>query len=81
MLASQVTHWRTLTTYVGIAGIPLLAICMLLPESPRWLQGKGKIREALLVLRGIADGNGRKIDERHLNANSEKSSSEDKTQF
>ena len=54
-------HWRSLTLLVTMVGSPLLLYYFYLPESPRWLQSKGRAREAIAVIKKIAAGNGRKF--------------------
>ena len=54
----QIQHWRQLTMAISALGAPLLAINLLLPESPRWLLSKGRSKEAIKVLEIIATGNG-----------------------
>ena len=58
-LAYQLQHWRQLTMAISALGAPLLAINLLIPESPRWLLSKNKNKEAIKVVEGIAAGNGK----------------------
>ncbi len=65
--ASCIRHWRHLTILTSLLGVPLLPLVMCyLPESPRWLLSKGRLREALVVLRTIADRNGRALSEKSV---------------
>ena len=57
-LAYQLQHWRQLTMAISALGAPLLAINLLIPESPRWLLSKNRNKEAIKVVEGIAVGNG-----------------------
>ena len=57
-LAYQLQHWRQLTMAISALGAPLLAINLLIPESPRWLLSKNRSKEAIKVVEGIATGNG-----------------------
>ena len=57
-LAYQLQHWRQLTMAISALGAPLLAINLLIPESPRWLLSKNRNKEAIKVVEGIAAGNG-----------------------
>ena len=42
-------------------GAPLILYYFYLPESPRWLQSRGRTREAVAVVKKIAAGNGKKF--------------------
>jgi len=63
-LAYQLQHWRQLTMAISALGAPLLAINLLIPESPRWLLSKNRNKEAIKVVEGIATGNGRIFTEK-----------------
>lgn len=54
-------QWRSLTLLTTLVGAPLLLLHFYLPESPRWLQSKGRSKEAIAVLKKIALLNGRKL--------------------
>lgn len=60
----MVTHWRSLTLVTSVFGLPIIGLTLVLPESPRWLQSKNKMREAILVLKDIAKKNGKTLNER-----------------
>ena len=57
-LASSSDGWRWMLALGALPGIILAAGMLVLPESPRWLAGRGRIPDANAVLqhlRGIAD--------------------------
>lgn len=60
--------WRWMLGLGAVPGIVLLAGMLYLPESPRWLAGKGNneaARSALVFLRGHGDVSGELNDLRH----------------
>jgi len=61
LAAYYVRFWRDLTAMTAYMGLPLLAVIYWVPESPRWLQGKGRTQEAVAVLRLIASRNGQTL--------------------
>lgn len=60
--AAGFQSWRQLTLALGLAGFLLTPCAVLVPESPRWLISRGRVLEADLVLRRIAQRNGRNTD-------------------
>ncbi|KAG9944286.1 MFS general substrate transporter, partial [Aureobasidium melanogenum] len=42
-------HWRWQIGIAFIPAVPLLCLCYVMPESPRWLARKGQYREAFLA--------------------------------
>ncbi|XP_055138773.1 solute carrier family 22 member 14 isoform X7 [Symphalangus syndactylus] len=49
-IAYSLPHWRLLFLVGGVLAIPLISYVWILPESPRWLMMKGKVKEAKQVL-------------------------------
>ncbi|KAM9075119.1 solute carrier family 22 member 14 [Megaptera novaeangliae] len=49
-LAYSLPHWRLLFLVGGAPVFPLISYIWILPESPRWLMMKGKLKEAKQVL-------------------------------
>ncbi|XP_058298906.1 solute carrier family 22 member 14 isoform X4 [Hylobates moloch] len=49
-IAYSLPHWRLLFLVGGVLVIPLISYIWILPESPRWLMMKGKVKEAKQVL-------------------------------
>ena len=49
------------TSYARLVGAPLILYYFYLPESPRWLQSRGRTKEAVAVVKKIAAGNGKKF--------------------
>ena len=57
LLAFWLRSWWKLQISFAILSIPLLLFYYLVPESPRWLFGKGQTKEAKLILLKIAEVN------------------------
>uniref|UniRef100_A0A2K5RMH3 Solute carrier family 22 member 14 n=2 Tax=Cebus imitator TaxID=2715852 RepID=A0A2K5RMH3_CEBIM len=49
-IAYRLPHWRLLFLVGGVPAFPLISYIWILPESPRWLMMKGKVKEAKQVL-------------------------------
>ncbi|XP_069929128.1 solute carrier family 22 member 14 isoform X2 [Oryctolagus cuniculus] len=49
-LAHSTRHWRLLFLMGGVPMFPLISSFWVLPESPRWLMVKGKVKQAKQVL-------------------------------
>ena len=78
LIAYKVRHWRSLTITTSLMGIPLLILsCLILPESPIWLNSKGKFQDTLTVLKDIASGNHSKWDQKLIQTDSSSSENED----
>ena len=71
LIAYKVRHWRSLTLTTSVMGIPLLILsCLILPESPIWLNSKGKFQDTISVLKDIASGNHSNWDQKLINDSS-----------
>ena len=57
LLAFWLRSWWKLQISFAILSIPLLSFYFLVPESPRWLFGKGRTKEAKSILLKIAEVN------------------------
>ena len=54
LMAYMFQHWWKLIVASTVFGIPIMIVShLLLPESPRWLQNQGKIKEAIQTLKNI----------------------------
>ena len=62
-LAFWLRSWWKLQISFAVLSLPLLLFYFLVPESPRWLIGKGRAKEAKLNLLKIAEVNKIDIDE------------------
>ena len=62
-LAFWLRSWWKLQIAFALLSLPLLLFYFLVPESPRWLIGKGRAKEAKLSLLKIAEVNKIDIDE------------------
>ncbi|XP_023087605.1 solute carrier family 22 member 14 [Piliocolobus tephrosceles] len=49
-IAYSLPHWRLLFLVGGVLAVPLISYIWILPESPRWLMMKGKVKEAKQML-------------------------------
>jgi putative MFS transporter len=58
--------WRTLFAFSALPGLILLAVRSGVPESPRYLLGKGREPEARAILEGVARANGTALPEGEL---------------
>ena len=56
-LAFLLRSWWKLQISFAVLSLPLLLFYFLVPESPRWLIGKGRAKEAKLNLLKIAEVN------------------------
>ena len=67
LMAYMFQHWWKLIVASTVFGIPIMIVShLLLPESPRWLQNQGKIKEAIQTLKNIAAGNDKKWSQHFL---------------
>ena len=67
LMAYMFQHWWKLIVASTVFGIPIMILShFLLPESPRWLQNQGKIKEAIQTLKNIAAGNNKKWSQQFL---------------
>uniref|UniRef100_A0A8D2DZH2 Solute carrier family 22 member 14 n=1 Tax=Sciurus vulgaris TaxID=55149 RepID=A0A8D2DZH2_SCIVU len=60
-LAYNLPHWRLLFLVGGAPVFPLISYIWILPESPRWLMMKGKVKEAKEILCYAAEVNKKTI--------------------
>ncbi|XP_071471965.1 solute carrier family 22 member 14 [Marmota flaviventris] len=60
-LAYNLPHWRMLFLVGAVPVFPLISYIWILPESPRWLMMKGKVKEAKEVLCYAAEVNKKTI--------------------
>ncbi|XP_071336380.1 solute carrier family 22 member 4-like [Trachinotus anak] len=52
--AYLVRNWRQLSLIMAVPGLACIPLWWLVPESPRWLVSRGRLREAELLLRSAA---------------------------
>ncbi|XP_069788088.1 solute carrier family 22 member 3-like isoform X2 [Narcine bancroftii] len=57
--AYMIKSWKGIQTAITVPNFVLLLYCCLIPESPRWLLSRKKIKKALKVSQKIAEQNGR----------------------
>ncbi|XP_076603645.1 solute carrier family 22 member 4-like [Chaetodon auriga] len=55
--AYLVRSWRHLSLLLAVPGLACIPLWWLIPESPRWLVSRGRLREAELLLRSAAQKN------------------------
>ncbi|KAK3747306.1 hypothetical protein QZH41_016938, partial [Actinostola sp. cb2023] len=66
LIAYLIRDWRYLMLAITLPGIPPLIFWRWVPESPRWLIAKGKLKEAQMVLESFAAASGVKVDSNQL---------------
>ena len=64
LAALAAPSWRVLQLLMSAPALLLPLLLWTLPESPRWLIGRGRLPEAAAVLEAIAAGNGRPAPDR-----------------
>ena len=57
VLAYYIRHWRILVIATCIPSLPCLLLFKYIPESPRWLVAKGRVKEAEKILQDAAKEN------------------------
>ncbi|CAG0903550.1 unnamed protein product, partial [Cyprideis torosa] len=62
-LAFVFRDWRHLAYATSIAMLPLFIAFFFLPESPRWLASKGKVKKALKIMSLMAKVNGKPLSD------------------
>lgn len=67
-IAYLIRNWTWLQLTISLIDLVLLSYIWLLPESPRWLIGNGRIKDALPVLRMVAKVNCVKVSDKELTA-------------
>ncbi|CAC5415437.1 SLC22A4_5 [Mytilus coruscus] len=63
-VAYLIRDWVYLEIAISIPSVFFLFYWWLIPESPRWLLSQGKHEEAVKILKKIAKGNNRNVDEK-----------------
>ncbi|XP_005098247.1 organic cation transporter protein [Aplysia californica] len=65
-VAYGLRDWRYLQAALSAPTVLFLSYWWLLPESPRWLINKGKLKEAEIVIKKAAKGNGVELSKKAL---------------
>ncbi|XP_020365380.1 solute carrier family 22 member 3-like [Rhincodon typus] len=60
-LAYLIRSWKGIQMAITIPNFVLLLYCCLIPESPRWLLTRKRIKEALKIAQDIAEQNGKSL--------------------
>ncbi|XP_072437345.1 solute carrier family 22 member 3-like [Chiloscyllium punctatum] len=60
-LAYLIRSWKGIQMAITIPNFVLLLYCCLIPESPRWLLTRMRIKEALKIAQNIAEQNGKSL--------------------
>ncbi|KAL9971150.1 hypothetical protein ACROYT_G023641 [Oculina patagonica] len=63
LIAYFVRDWKSFSLLITLLNLPFIAYYWLIPESPRWLSARGRVKEAEVILRQIARRNGHKYPE------------------
>lgn len=66
LLAYLVRNWRDLQLAFAVSSLPMLLYFLLLPESPRWLLGKGRVEQSRQSFMTVAKYNGIQLDEKEF---------------
>ena len=61
LLAFALRHWQHQHIALGAFGVLTFLVCLILPESPRWLAQVGRVEEANELMLKIADVNKRPL--------------------
>ncbi|XP_078086610.1 solute carrier family 22 member 3-like [Mustelus asterias] len=61
VFAYLVKSWKGIQMAISVPHFVLLLYCCLIPESPRWLLSRKRIKEALKIAQDIADRNGKSL--------------------
>ncbi|XP_078413716.1 solute carrier family 22 member 3-like [Cetorhinus maximus] len=59
--AYMIKSWKGIQMAITVPNFVLLLYCCLLPESPRWLLSRKRIKEALKIAQDIAEQNGKDL--------------------
>ncbi|XP_034659080.1 carcinine transporter [Drosophila subobscura] len=62
-IAYACNGWRTFAVLTSVPIIILILMCLIIPESPRWLLSVGKVEKGLKIIRKIAKINGKTVPE------------------
>ncbi|KAJ7393352.1 hypothetical protein OS493_006323 [Desmophyllum pertusum] len=58
LIAYFIRDWQTFSLVTTLLNLPFIAYYWLIPESPRWLSARGRVKEAEVILRQMARRNG-----------------------
>ncbi|XP_058972157.2 solute carrier family 22 member 15 [Pocillopora verrucosa] len=70
-VAYAIREWRELTMFTGVPGIFFTAGYFFIPESVRWLLKKGREDQARVILRKVAELNGKEMPTESLELSQE----------
>ncbi|XP_067900670.1 solute carrier family 22 member 3-like [Heterodontus francisci] len=59
--AYLIKSWKGIQMAITVPNLVLLLYCCLIPESPRWLLSRKRIKEALKISQDIAEQNGKSL--------------------
>ncbi|XP_029201092.2 LOW QUALITY PROTEIN: solute carrier family 22 member 5-like [Acropora millepora] len=68
LIAYFIRDWKTFSLVITLLNVPFLAYYWIIPESPRWLSARGRVKEAEAILRRMAIANGHEYPEGTLAA-------------
>lgn len=58
LIAYFARGWKAFSLVITLLNLPFIAYYWLIPESPRWLSARGRVKEAEVILRQMARRNG-----------------------
>ncbi|EDW37736.1 GL21049 [Drosophila persimilis] len=60
-IAYACNNWRTFAVVTSVPIIILIVICLIIPESPRWLLSVGKVKRGFKIIKKVAKINGKTV--------------------
>lgn len=80
LIAYFVKDWKAFSLLITLLNLPFIVYYWLIPESPRWLSARGRVKEAEEILRKMARQNGYEYPEGAIEAMQIEGKEDEKTQ-
>jgi len=78
LIAYFIRGWKEFSLVITLLNVPFILYYWLIPESPRWLSARGRVKEAEEILRKMAKTNGYEYPEGAIAGMQEKGKEEDR---